>query len=288
MNLIDPELLRTLIAFVDSGSLMRAAAIVGRSPSAVTAQMQRLEEVVGEEILSASGRGRVLTPFGEDLVIQARRIVAAHREAWLNLKGARADGRVSLGATQDFAESDLPDLIGQFARTHPRVRLDLRIGRTAALTQDYLTGQIDILIAMRIASAPDEIAVLREPMLWLASPAWSGAAADELPLALLDPPCGFRDAALHALGEARRPYRIAATSPSLTGLRAALRAGITVTMRTTRWIGQGVGQAPESLGLPSVADAEFSLRLRPQAAAAATDLAHLMAEGLTARMGAQA
>jgi DNA-binding transcriptional LysR family regulator len=285
MNLIDPELLRTLVAFVDSGSLMRAASVVGRSPSAVTAQMQRLEEVVGEEILSASGRGRVLTPFGEDLVIQARRILAAHREAWLNLKGAKADGRVSLGATQDFAESDLPELIRQFARTHPRVRLDLRIGRTSALTQDYLGGQIDILLAMRLTPSPDEIAVLREPMLWLAAPGWSSA-SQELPLALLDPPCGFRDAALHALGEAKRPYRIAATSPSLSGLRTALRAGIAVSLRTPRWIGQGVDGVPESVGLPAVADAEFAVRLRPQAPAAAVDLAHLMGEGLTSRRGA--
>ena len=281
MNLIDPELLRTLVAFVDSGSLTRAASIVGRSASAVTAQMQRLEEAVGEELLSAAGRGRTLTPFGEALVIQARRILAAHREAWLSLKGASAAGRVSLGATQDFTGSDLPEMIGRFARTHPRLRLDLRIGRTAALTQDYLEGKIDILIAMRLASAPDEIAILREPMLWLGSP--EGAAAlDELPLALLDPPCGFRDAALLALGEAGRPHRIAATSPSLTGLTTALRAGIALTLRTRRSIGEGVREAPATLGLPQVADAEFSLRLKPQAAPAARDLAHLMAEGLGA------
>src|SRR5262245_60751240 len=130
MFLVDPELLRTFVAFADAGSLARAAAVVGRSPSAVTAQMQRLEEAVGEALLAPAGRGRVLTAAGEDLITHARRILEANREAWLSLKGARADGRVALGATQDLADSALPDLLRAFARSHARVRLDLRIGRT--------------------------------------------------------------------------------------------------------------------------------------------------------------
>ena len=95
METFDPDLLRTFLAFVDGGSLARAASVVGRSPSAVTAQMQRLEEILGEPLLAPQGRGRELTPAGEDLVGHARRILAAHRDAWLSLKGARAEGRVS-------------------------------------------------------------------------------------------------------------------------------------------------------------------------------------------------
>jgi DNA-binding transcriptional LysR family regulator len=126
METLDPDLLRTFLAFVDSGSLAQAASGVGRSPSAVTAQMQRLEEIVGEPLLAARGRGRGLTPAGEDLVGHARRILAVHREAWLALKGARAAGRVAIGTTQDFADSGLPDLLRAFASSHPRVRIELR------------------------------------------------------------------------------------------------------------------------------------------------------------------
>lgn len=269
------------MAFADTGSLARAASIVGRSPSAVTAQMQRLEEIVGERLLLPSGRGRILTPAGEELIAHARRILAAHREAWLSLKGAKADGRIGLGATQDFADNDLPELLRTFARTHPRVRLELRIGRSAALTEQYQQGVIDVLIAMRLSPAPDEAAVLREPMVWLVASAGLLGGQDELPLAVLDPPCGFRSAALHALDQAQRRYRITATSPSLSGLRAAVRAGIAVTLRTRRWIGPGVGLAPESLDLPTVPTAEFSIRLRPGATAAASDLAALISAGLT-------
>jgi DNA-binding transcriptional LysR family regulator len=280
---LDPDLLRTFLAFAEGGSLARAAAIVGRSPSAVTTQMQRLEEAVGSPLLAPTGRGRMLTPAGEELVGHARRILAAHRDALLSLKGARADGRVSLGATQDFADTVLPGLIRDFARTHSRVRLDLRIGRTMELARAFEDGAIDVAITMRQSPAPDEVGVLAEPMLWLGAAEGLAAPQDELPLALLDPPCGFRTAAVAALDAAGRRYRIAATSPSLSGLRAAVRGGIAVTVRTARWLGEGIAELPPGLALPALGDAEFSLRLRPGADQPAADLAALLQDALGAR-----
>jgi DNA-binding transcriptional LysR family regulator len=280
MEMLDPELLRTFLAFADSGSLAQAASLVGRSPSAVTAQMQRLEDMIGESLLAPAGRGRVLTPAGEDLVGHARRILAAHREAWLSLKGASADGRIALGCTQDFADSTLPGLLRVFARTHARVRLDLRVGRSNELAAAFEAGSLDILLAMRSAAVADELFVLREPMVWLAATDNPLSRDAEIPLALLDPPCGFRNAAIAALDAARRPYRIAATSPSLAGLRAAVRGGIAITLRTRRMLEPGLAVVPAKLDLPELPGAEFVLRIRADSAAPARDLAALLAEGL--------
>ena len=276
MDTLDPDLLRTFLAFIDSGSLARAAAIVGRSPSAVTAQMQRLEDAVGQQLLARSGRRRSLTLAGEDLAGHARRILDAHRNALLSLRGSRAGGRITIAATQDFAESGLPPILRLFAQTHPRLGLDLRVGRSAELSQAFDAGEIDVLLAMRLSPAIDEIAVLREPMIWLASSEGLVVPGDELPLALLDPPCGFRAAALTALDKARRPYRIAATSQSLSGLRTAVIAGLAVTLRTARWIGQGVRPADKALKLPEAGHAVFAMRVKAEAATFAHDLGRLL------------
>ena len=276
MEPLDPDLLRTFLAFVDTGSLARAAAIVGRSPSAVTAQMQRLEEAVGEPLLEPSGRQRSLTLVGEELAGHARRILDAHRMALLSLRGSRAGGRATIAATQDFAESGLPPILRLFAQTHPRLRLDLRIGRSGELSQAFELGEIDVLLTMRLAPASDEIAVLREATIWLASSEGLAVSGDELPLALLDAPCGFRVAALAALDRSRRPYRIAATSQSLSGLRTAVSAGLAVTLRTGRWIGPGVRQADKALKLPEAGDAVFAMRVRADAPAFAHDLGQLL------------
>jgi DNA-binding transcriptional LysR family regulator len=124
-------------------------------------------------------------------------------------------------------------------------------------------------------------------MLWLgASEGLIAGGQDDLPLALLDPPCGFRAAAIAALDAAGRPYRIAATSPSLSGLRAAVRAGIAVTVRTARWLGDGVSDLSRPLALPAVGQAEFTVRLRSEAGGASTDLATLVCDGLDAAKAA--
>ena len=280
MQMLDPDLLRTFLAFVDGGSLAKAAFAVGRSPSAVTAQMQRLEEIVGEPLLLAQGRGRGLTPAGEDLVGHARRILAVHTEAWLALKGSRADGRVAIGTTQDFADSGLPDLLRAYATSHPRVRIELRVGRSVELGQALQAGQLDLAIAMRQALAPDEVGTIREPMLWICSQKGLAARQDELPLALLDPHCGFREAALAALDAAGRRYRIAAGSASLAGLRTAVNAGIALTLRTARFAHSGIVEAPRDLGLPPVPTAEFAIRLSQSADPPARDLAELLAGNL--------
>lgn len=280
MQMLDPDLLRTFLAFAESGSLTHAATVVGRTPSAVTAQMQRLEAVIGEDLLAPSGRGRVLTAAGEEVVVQARRILDVHRDAWLSLKGARTDGRVSLGCTQDFADSTLPALLQQFARAHPRVRLDLRVGRSKELVSQYDQGAVDVLIVMRQGRAADAMAVLSEPMVWLCASQDIMPAGEQLPLALLDPPCGFRSAAIDVLEGSGRPYRIAATSPSLSGLRAAVQSGIALTARTERFVGEGIAIAPGRLALPALPNAEFSLYLKANAEKAAATLARLLADGL--------
>lgn len=284
MRYFSPDLLQTLVAFADTGTLARAADVVGRTPSAVTAQMQRLEQLVGIPLLEADGRRRVLTPAGEHLVGHARRILAANSEAWLSVSGLVTDGHIGVGLTQDLADSELPAILGQFARTHPRVRIDLRIGRTVELAEDLMSRRINVLVAVRRAVEHDEVAIIREPMHWLvARNTPADIAHDELPLALLDPPCSFRDAAMKALEAVGRSHRIAATSASLTGVFAAVRAGFAVTVRTSRWAAPGIVPAPPEFALPPLPDVEFSVRVHEQAGDAAQRLAAVIAEHMKTR-----
>ncbi|MBL8566505.1 MAG: LysR family transcriptional regulator [Hyphomicrobiaceae bacterium] len=283
MNLIDPELLRTFVTFAETGSLARTARVVGRSPSAVTAQMQRLEDVVGQRLLQPEGRRRRLTLAGEEFVVHARHVLDAHRDAWLSLAGARAHGQIYIGVTQDFADSALPGLLERFGRTHPRVRMDLRVGRSAELATSFEDGALDILIAVRDSPHPMGIAVLGEPMIWVGSARGTQWIGHQVPLALLDAPCAFRSAALAALEGGGRPYRIAATSGSLSGLRAAVAAGLAITARTPRWLGEGLADVGRTYGLPPLPEVKFTLALRRKAETPATDLAMWLKSGLAAQ-----
>ncbi len=280
MLTFDPDQLRTFLAFAETGSLARAAIAVNRSPSAVSTQMQKLEESVGEPLLAPDGRGRALTPMGHELVGHARRILDVHAQAMLSMKGARAEGRVALAATQDFADSGLPELLAVFAATHPRTRIDLRIGRSAEIGEALASGTADVGITMRAGPIADEIAVIEEDTVWWVGKGSRHSLTENLPLALLDPPCGFRTRATEVLDRIGRAYCIAATSQSLAGLRTAVLAGLAVTLRTGRWGGPGLMEAPVELTLPRTEPVTFTIRLRREAEAPARHLAELLAERL--------
>jgi DNA-binding transcriptional LysR family regulator len=167
-----------------------------------------------------------------------------------------------------------------FARSHPRVRIDLRVGRSSELSEQLRDGHIGLTLSMRQAAVADELAVIVEPMRWLMAREGLVGSMDEMPLAVLDPPCGFRDAAIQSLEKLGKPYRLAATSPSLSGLRAAVRAGIAVTTRTARWMGPDIIEAPPHMRLPKLPNAEFSLRVRQGCDEHTLRLATVLAEGL--------
>jgi DNA-binding transcriptional LysR family regulator len=141
-------------------------------------------------------------------------------------------------------------------------------------------GSVDVIISMRQAVTSNELAIIVEPMCWLMARDGLVGPSDEIPLAVLDPPCGFRDAALQALEKLDKPYRLSATSPSLSGVRAAVRAGIAVTVRTARWMGRDIVEAPTHLRLPTLPNAEFSIRVRQGSDDATFRLADVLAEGL--------
>lgn len=275
MRHLDPSLLRTFLAFAERGSLGLAAAEVGRTPSAVTAQMQRLEAALGAALLADVGRGKVLTPAGEELVPLARKILVAEREAWLAVRGSGAVGQVRFGAVHDFAESVVPGQLRSFARNYGKTRLELRIDRSQAIHAAFERSELDLVLVHRPEPAQDEIHVLSEPMIWAG--AVDFVPRDDVPLALLDPPCEFRSVALSTFDAAGRRSHIAATSASLAGLVPAISAGLAVTARTRHMLKDGLAAIT---GLPDLPRAEFSLRMRASAARPVQDLAALLISAL--------
>ncbi|RUU64701.1 LysR family transcriptional regulator, partial [Mesorhizobium sp. M2C.T.Ca.TU.009.01.2.1] len=72
---LDLNLLKTFVAVVETGSLSNAAPRVGRSQSAVSMQMQRLEDIVGNQLLVRGPRTVTPNAIGEDFLVYARRLL---------------------------------------------------------------------------------------------------------------------------------------------------------------------------------------------------------------------
>lgn len=230
----DLDVLRTLSTGIELGSFAKAAERLGRSTSAVSAQLKKLEDQVGEPVLRKQGRGMVLTPTGEVLLGYAQRLLALNDEAASAVREIELQGEVRLGMQEDFSDSLLRGVLGSFARAHPRVRVQARLARNAELLQQIERGKLDLALAWDIGtSTPHVQRVARLALQWVGSaetPFEMASWPAPLPLAALDAPCLMRSAAIAALDKAHIPWRIAFNSSSLAGVWAAVRAGLGVTV----------------------------------------------------------
>ncbi len=233
---LDMDALRTLATGLALGSFAKAAERLCRSPSAISAQLRKLEEQLGEPLVRKSGRGLVPTEAGEVLLGYARRILELNDEAVGAVRGAQMEGWVRVGLPQDFADAWLPQMLGRFARAHPRIRVEACAERNAVLRDRLAAGTLDFALVWGDASdLPHGAPLIRLPIAWIgpASAALPLRDVDgALPLVLFESPCLFRKLGLAALDAAGISWRIAFTSSSLSGIWAATAAGLGLTVRT--------------------------------------------------------
>ncbi|MDR3518443.1 MAG: LysR substrate-binding domain-containing protein [Azospirillaceae bacterium] len=234
---LDMDALRSFVSGIEAGSFARAADRLGRSTSAISAQLKKLEEQAGVALVRKSGRGLTLTDGGETLLSYARRLLNLNDEALSAVRGVELEGWIRLGLQEDFGETVLPQVLGRFARAHPKVRIEGRIARNSELRDKIAAGNLDIALAWddgAVSATAERIATV--PLCWLGSAAedaaWSRDRAEPLPLVALEAPCFLRTLACDGLDRHGVAWRIAFVSPSLGGLWAATAAGLGIALRT--------------------------------------------------------
>lgn len=267
--------LRALVAIVDGGSFAHAARVIGRTAPAVSLQIGRLEEQTGCRLFRKEGRRMVPTPEGERLVEAARAIVQANDRILDTLRDGALSGIVRIAAVQEFADSFLPEILASFNATHPEVRISARVGATAHLLEEIRRGALDLVIGLSDPEDGFGTVLATEPMIWLSRPGFAPERDAPVPLVVLDDPCRFRDAALARLERAGREWRIVFGSPSLSGVRAAVSAGLGIAPGTRLLTGKGIVPCRDQT-LPPLPSIAFTLFEKPSLDRAAARLSEII------------
>ena len=143
---LDLDALRSFVTGMECGSFAQAALRLSRSTSAVSAQLKKLESQCGTALVAKQGRHLVLTAEGENLMSYARRLLALNDETLRALQGERLTGEIHLGMQEDFGESLMPGILGQFKRYHPQVRIVARVDRNGPLRQALAEEALDLAL----------------------------------------------------------------------------------------------------------------------------------------------
>lgn len=281
---LDIDLLRTLVAFADSGSFSRAALLVHRSQSAVSMQMKRLEALLGRPLFARSGRDVVLTDDGIRLLNHARRLLALHEAALRDFAAPAISGKVRIGIPDDYLLIFLPQLFQQFAERHPEVTTEVICDTSEVLLRRLGQGALDLAIAAVREPEDDAIVLRREKILWVGSPRHPTHEKRPLPLAVFAVDTPIRRAVDRALGGGEGgpkggpeiEYRIVLSSKSWTAVAAAVRSGFAVSAMAGSVVDRSFRVLSEQDGFPAMP--EFSIVMKRVPGAPSEAGARLAAE----------
>ncbi len=226
---LEIDLLRTFVAVAETGSFTAAAELVARTQSAVSLQIKRLEEIVGQRVFERTSRSLALTPAGETLLEYARRILDLNDESVRRIAGPPVTGVIRLGITEYFVPTELPRILARFAAAYPGVQLEVRMGLSRELRQARGAGALDAVI-VRLAPAERDKAIWSEAQVWVCREGMEPARGEPVPLALLPAPCVLREHAIASMTRLRRPWKLAFTGSSMASVQAAVAAGLGISI----------------------------------------------------------
>ena len=270
---LDLDLLRSFVIIAEEKSFTRAAERVGRTQSAVSLQMQRLETVLGQPVLTRGKGGHVeLNKQGQLLLGRAKALLDMNDDLLLSLRPKPVHGTVRLGIPDELSGRFLSRILERFNETAPDVEVEVVCNGSCMLSSQLKNNELDLVI---LSSG-------LEPRQWPATKLWQGnlvwVTSDthnqhlRNPLPLVTSPvecawrppwltaCPWRTATERALDHVGRKYQIVSTSLTTSGQMAAVAAGMAVICTLVLdALPQGVRTVRPDEGLPPLPDTSYLL-----------------------------
>ena len=259
---LDLTALRSLVAVADFGGVTRAASYVNLTQSAVSMQLKRLEESLGEALLDRSARTIALTSSGEQLVGYARQMLALNDEAFARLTDKAYEGEVVLGVPHDIVYPAIPQVLRRFHLDFPRMKVQLVSSFTRPLKEGFAKGETDLILTTEDESDPGGVCLTRIPLLWIGAPGGIAFRQRPVPLAF-EQRCLFRPRVIAALTQHGIPWEMAIDSDQTRSVDALVSADLAVHARLA-----GTAQVQTEVidhrgSLPDLGDLGIMLYVRP-------------------------
>jgi DNA-binding transcriptional LysR family regulator len=275
MHDLDSSLLRTFLILAETRSFSRTGLRVGRSQSAISGQIRKLEDQVRCRLIDRSTRHVELTRDGERLLGYARQIVETADALLERFRLPEVTGDIRFGSPEDFATMYLPNVLGSFARVHQQVMLHVTCDLTLPLLAAFEAGELDLVVIKQDPrrALPEARPLRREELVWVAgSSEWqevftkspvAGRVQRPLPLIAAPAPCVYRSRASESLDALGVPWSSVYSSPSFAGALAALRAGLGVGVMPRAMVPADLIILETERGWPPLRPAEICLLERP-------------------------
>ncbi|MBN3763084.1 LysR substrate-binding domain-containing protein [Burkholderia sp. Ac-20365] len=230
MRDFDSSLLRAFVTVAETGGVSAAAARLARTQAAVSMQLRRLEDDIGQRLLERSPRGVRLTDAGHRLLPYAHAILGAGEDARRALEVGDVAGTVRLGMLEDVAVGRLPRALRRFSAAHPQVALEIVVDASAALSQRLADGALDVLVGDPAMVDATPLVTWTQPLFWVGARGYLPDPGVPLPLVAFGGACLWQQQVMSILRRAGIAWRVVCTSTSLPAVQSAVEAGLGVSV----------------------------------------------------------
>ncbi|MER8828513.1 LysR substrate-binding domain-containing protein [Mesorhizobium sp. M0938] len=268
---LDSDLLRTFVAVADTGNFTKAAVQAGRTQSAVSMQMKKLEDVVGDSLFERGSRGVALTRRGGELIVNARRIVSLLDETAASMVAAPLGGPVRIGIPEEYGHAILSRALGAFAKRHPQVDITVRYAHSGAQIAALAAGELDLAVVFEWQDLFGGEVLMHDPTVWVTSELHHMHEERPVPIALYNRAGWCKDFAIKSLEQRGLTYRVAYTSDTNGGLRLAVTSGLAIAPISRSNIPAGCSELTADDGFGDIDSSNVVLRRNPNASGEAID-----------------
>ncbi|MER9850784.1 LysR substrate-binding domain-containing protein [Mesorhizobium sp. M0106] len=268
---LDSDLLRTFVAVADTGNFTKAAERAGRTQSAVSMQMKRLEGMIGDSLFERGSRGVALTQRGGELIANARRIVSLLDETAASMVAAPLGGPVRIGIPEEYGHAILSRALGAFAKRHPQVDITVRYAHSGAQIAALAAGELDLAVVFEWQDLSGGEVLMHDPTVWVTSELHHMHEERPVPIALYNRAGWCKDFAIKSLEQRDLAYRVAYTSDTNGGLRLAVTSGLAIAPISRSNIPAGCRELAAADGFGDIDSSNVVLRRNPNASGEAID-----------------
>jgi len=268
---LDSDLMRSFLAVADLGSVTAAAGRLYRTQSAVSLQVKRLEENLGQPLFDRQARGVVLTPRGEQLVPYARRVVALLDEAAVALREKPLVGPVRVGIPDEYSGTVLPRVLAAFDERHEGVQVSVRVDHSSAQIAALEADEIDLGVIYDWAYVQEGEVLCIDPTVWVTSVTHGQHLRRPVPVAAYFRSEWSRDYVELSLNRLGIDWRTAWSCDMAGGFRVAVMNGAAIAPLSRSTIPADCRELTTEDGFPIVDNARVVLRRNPRGTSPAVE-----------------
>lgn len=253
MKNLSVDFLRSFVTIAQTGSYTVCAERLKRTQPAISLQIKKLEETVGEKLFTREGNRLMLTLAGSKLLEYGTKILMLNDQAMAEFGRPQISGNIKLGIPSEFSTTLMPKIIRRFTQSYPEISMEVHCALSKDLLCEPLKNQFDLILSLQEEPEPEQDGyIVTDELVWVGSQRFVNNIPDKLPLIAAPSPCIYRKRATNLLAKVKKQWQVVYTIGDLNGIQTAINEGLGITVLAKSTVPNGLSILSPSAGLPSL------------------------------------